>query len=286
MPRELLWLNGRITPLDEARISPEDRGFLFADGIYEVIRFYGGRPFLLREHLERWERSARGILLDSPGTPEERAERIRGLVDEADFGDCYAYGQLTRGAAPRNHAFPEDPRPTELWVIRPAKGYPPECKELGVSLLPHPDERWARCDLKTVSLLPNCLAKERARRAGCFEALLYREDGTVTECAATNACCVRGGVVWTHPLTNRILPGITRAPVLRLAREAGIEVREEAVTLDEFRAADEAFLTSTTMEVMPVTRLEATPIGDGRVGPVTRRLMALMRGFVEESTLA
>ncbi|MCB2156887.1 aminotransferase class IV [bacterium] len=262
-------------PLSEGRVSVEDRGFQFADGIYEAIRCYDGVPLMLDEHLQRFENSARAILIEPPGTRDERAENIRSLVRESGFGDCLLYGQLTRGASPRKHTFPlaKDCPPTELWYVRELQAHAPEHYRDGVALLSHPDERWARCNIKSLALLPNVLAKERARRAGCFEALLYREDGTVTECGASNAYCVIDGVVRTHPLNNRILPGVTRLLVLQVAREEGVEVVEEAVTLDEFAAAPEAFISSTTMEIMPATRLDGKPIGNGQVGPVTRSLM-------------
>lgn len=274
MMRELLWLNGRVLPLSEGRVSIEDRGFQFADGIYEAIRCYDGVPLMLPEHLERFENSARAILIEPPGTAEERADRIRSLVAESGFGDCLLYGQLTRGTSPRKHTFP--PRecpPTELWYVRALPAHAPEHFRDGVALLSHTDDRWAHCNIKSLALLPNVLAKERARRAGCFEALLYREDRTVTECAAANAYCVLDGVVRTHPLNNRILPGVTRLMVLDVTREEGVEVCEQAATLEEFAAAPEAFISSTTMEIMPVTRLDGAPIGDGRPGPVTRHLM-------------
>jgi len=284
-PQELLWLNGRISPVSEGRIAVEDRGFNFADGIYEVVRIYDGRAFMMREHLERWENSARGIMLDSPGTMAEREQRLMDLLRRSGLRDALLYGQLTRGASRRNHVFPvaSQTPPTELWIAREYKPHAAEHFANGVALLSQPDERWARCDLKTISLLPNVLAKERARRAGCFEALLWREDGAVTECAASNAWCVAGGTVYTHPLDNRILPGITRIAILDAARRAGVTVREESVTLGEFRAADEAFISSTTMEIMPVTRVDAAVIGNGRVGAVTRRLMEAMADVVREN---
>lgn len=277
MPTNLLWLNGETMPIEEGRVGVEDRGFLFSDGIYEVVLFYDGRPFMMREHLERWEFSARGILLHSPGTLDQRAARIAELVERSGHRDAMVYGQLTRGASVRNHLFPSaDTPPTEMWFVRPAPKYAPETKENGVALITHADERWAHCEYKTISLLPNCLAKEHARRAGAFEALLHRE-GVVTECSASNAWCVRDGVVFTHPISPRILCGITRMAIIEVARACGVEVREQAVGVAEFRAADEAFISSTTMEVMPATKLDHAPIGDGRVGPVTKTLMAALR---------
>jgi len=288
MATDLLWLNGAITPIVEGRVPIEDRGLLFSDGIYEVVLFYNGVPFMLREHLERWAFSARGLMMEDPRTIEWREAMIRDLVHQSGHGDAMVYGQLTRGVARRNHIFPdaESTPPTEFWFVRETPRHNPEHYETGVSLISHPDERWAHCEYKTISLLPNCLAKERARRAGCFEAIQVREDGTVTEGTTSNAYCVRRGVLYTHPISARILGGITRGAILELARELEIEVREEAVSIDDFRAADEVFLSSTTMEVMPATRLDGHEIGDGRVGEVTRRLRhALRERIVEEVSL-
>lgn len=288
MPQELVWLNGQIGRVEDAKVHIEDRGNVFSDGIYEVAIFYDNQPFMLREHLERWEYSARGIMMESPRDLAWREGMIRDLVEQSGLGTCMAYGQLTRGVSRRNHLFPDAATtpPTEFWFVRAAPQHKPELFENGCALMSHPDERWAHCQYKTISLLPNVLAKERARRAGAYEALLYREDGTVSECTASNAYCVRGGVVYTHPLGPRILGGITRMAILRAAREAGIEVREQAVSLDQFRAADEAFISSTTMEVMPASRLDGQAIGSGKVGPVVRKLRDTVRDMVRAACFA
>ena len=273
MAKDLLWLNGKISSIEEGRIPIEDRGFNFADGIYEVALFYNGRPFMIREHLERWDFSAKGLEINSPMKIDERIAMIMDLVAQSGYKDAMAYGQMTRGVSRRNHVFPgPDVQPTELWFVRPAPKHSPDLYANGVKLATHPDERWAQCQYKTICLLPNCLAKERARRVGGYEALLIAEGGIVTECSASNAFCVRDGVVYTHPLSPRILGGITRIAILEAARKAGLEVREEAVTLDQFLKADEAFISSTTMEVMPVTRVDDVEIGNGRVGEITRRI--------------
>ncbi|MEQ8822724.1 MAG: D-amino acid aminotransferase [Sumerlaeia bacterium] len=285
MTRPLLWLNGELMDLADGRIPIEDRGYQFADGLYEVIRFENGRPLMLREHLERWKASAEELLIDMPGTLDSREALVRELVDRSGFSFATVYGQLTRGVAPRNHVFPSaSTPPTEIWIVKPWKPWAEELYETGVSLFSQPDERWTRCNIKSISLLPNVLAKEKAKRAGGFEALLYREDGTVTECSAANAYCVCGGVVRTHPLSNRILPGIARMMILDVARQIGVPVQEEAATLDEFRAADEVFISSTTMDLMPVTQIDGQDIGTGEVGPVSQRLLAAARDRVAELT--
>ncbi len=283
MGNELLWMNGKTMPLHGAQIPLEDRGAQFSDGIYEVVLYYNRKPFMIKEHLERFDFSAKGLMLEPPYTLEQRTEIIANLVVEAGFEHSMVYGQLTRGASRRNHLFPapEELKPLEYWFVRQAPSYAPSLKENGVKLLSHPDERWAHCEYKTISLLPNVLAKERAKRAGAWESLLYRENGHVTECAASNAYCVIDGAVYSHPLSPRILGGITRMAIVECARECNIPFRNEAVTLEQFRNADEAFISSTTMEVMPATQLDDAPIADGNVGPVTKALMVALRNKIQ-----
>lgn len=280
--RELIHIDGSIQPLSGAQVSVEDRGNLFADGIYEVVAFHGGQPLLLEEHLDRWETSAKGLLLDSPVTRAERRARILELVEQSGFQDALVYGQMTRGAGRRNHVFPPaGTPPTEFWFVRALPQYPEELRQNGVGLATHPDERWANCHLKTICLLPNVLAKERARRIGAFESLLIDPaDGRVTECTSSNAYAVIDGAIQTHPLGRKILPGITRLLVQRVAQELGIAFIERPVPIGEFRGADEAFITSTTMGVMPATQLDRRPIGSGRVGRITRELAAAVEDHV------
>lgn len=283
MAKNLLWLNGRISSIEEGRVSVEDRGLNFSDGIYEVAVYYNGRPFMAREHLERWHFSAEGLMMKAPGTIDERLETLQELVDESGHPSAMVYGQLTRGTAPRNHLFPSPPvEPTEFWFVKPAPRHSPELRANGAKLVTHPDERWVHCQYKTVSLLPNVLAKERAHRQGGYEALLWLPDGTVTECTSANAYCVRGGVVYTHPRTPRILGGITRLAILALAKSLGLEVREQSQTLEQFRRADEVFISSTTMEVMPATRIDDGAVGNGKVGPITNALAAGLRERIAE----
>ncbi len=275
MSQSPLWLNGRFMPLEEGRIAVEDRGFQFADGIYEVVACPGREPFLLEDHLDRWERSAEGLMLEPWLGRAERHGVILELVRRAPFPNPMVYGQLTRGACPRSHAFPaREVACTELWYAKPLPTYPAAYHAEGVAVITHPDERWRNCHLKTVSLLPNCLAKEKARRAGAFEAMLVNEQGLVTEGAAVNAWAVIDGVVRTHPLTRAILPGITRKLVLALAAGEGIAVEERAFALQELATASEVLLTSTTIGVLPVSSVDGRPVGCGAPGPVARALMA------------
>jgi len=274
---DLLWLDGAFLPAESGRVSFEDRGFQFADGIYEVVACFDGEPFMIEEHLDRFDASAAGLLIDPDYSRDARREVILELAHRSPARDTMIYGQLTRGAAPRSHVFPAaHVHPTELWHARPLPTYPPEYHQKGVGLISHPDERWANCHLKTISLLPNILAKEKAKRAGCFEALFYNTEGIVTECGASNAWAVVDGEIRTHPLTHAILGGITRILILELARELNLRVNETAATLDVFRCAEEVFLSSTTVGALPVAGIDGRPVGSGTPGPITRALMAAL----------
>jgi D-alanine transaminase len=273
--QELIWLNGEILPMAEARLGVEDRGFQFADGVYEVIRLYDGRPFTLREHLERLERSAEGISLAVPlGRPKLTAE-IERFLDRAQPGEGMIYLQLTRGAAPRNHVFPEDVQPTLLFYARPLPRLAEPGEGPGVKLISVNDERWKRCWIKSIALLPNVLAKNQAVQAGADEAV-FVDDGVVTECSASNFFLVSNETLITHPVGPRVLPGITRAVLLEVAKEIGVDVRERPFRIEEARQADEAFVSSTTREISWAREWDGNLIGDGRCGAVT---LALHRGL-------
>ncbi len=274
-----LYLNGEYLPLEEGRVAVEDRGFQFGDGVYEVIRVYGGKPFRMKEHLARLGQSLEGLEIPLPepfGKLEEACRRVLGALGEATI-----YLQVTRGAAPRVHAFPRDLRPTVVVYAREAKPWP---SGKAFSLASIPDDRWARCHLKTICLLPNILGKEKALRAGCDEGLFVREDGTVTEGTSSNAFLVRGGAAFTHPATSRILNGVTRLAVIEVARSAGVPVEERACSIGEARTADEIFMTGTTTEVMPAVALDGKPVGSGRPGPVALAVRDAFRELVRRET--
>jgi D-alanine transaminase len=278
MNRDLAWLNGEIGPLEECRVSANDRGFLLADGIYEVIRVYGSRPFLLQEHLLRLARSAEGIQLQLPFPLERFAEITHEMIERAGLVEAEVYLQVTRGVAPRLLSFPHSATPTVLLVVKPPRSLPAEERKRGVSLATVPDDRWRHCDLKSIALLPNALAAEQAHRAGAYEALFVR-DGLVTEGASSNFFLVCQGVggqpeVLTPLADWRILPGITRAFVLRLASAIGVPVEEREIPAQKLACGQEAFLTSTFREVLPVTRIDGAPVGDGLTGAITAALMA------------
>lgn len=272
---DYLWLNGEYMPISQGRVSVEDRSLLFGEGIYEVIAAYDGVPILLEEHLDRWERSAEGLRLKSPYSRETRYEVIAELLRLCGKSRATIYGQLGRGAARRAHSFPAHETPVEFWYARELPPYKQTMYTEGVATITQPDERWPRCWIKATSLLPNVLAKQAAIEAGAFEAILYNEKNIVTEGAVANFHVVKDGAVVTHPTDGRILGGCKRSMVLRLARENGIPVHEEKYSMDFMRDADEAFLTSTTINVLPVTSIDGKPVGTGKVGGVVGRLMEL-----------
>jgi D-alanine transaminase len=274
---ESIWINGETIPKGEARISVEDRGFQFADGVYEVIRVYNGKPFTVAEHLARLGKSAAGIDLPLPLAPGPLAEEIRRLITRNALRAGMVYLQLTRGVAERNHLFPETSRPTLLFytVPLPPPALPGEGE--GVRLLPVPDERWKRCWIKSIALLPNVLAKNKAVSAG-FDEAVFTEGGVASECASSNFFAVVGGKLVTHPVGSRVLPGITRALLLESAAALRIETDERPVREEEAVRADELFITSTTREVSWVARWNDRYIGQGRCGPVT---LALHRAYRE-----
>lgn len=269
-----VFLNGDYLPLGEARISPLDRGFVFADGVYEVIPAYGGRLLRLDAHLQRLDNSLAGIRLANPLGRTAWRDVLEGLVARNGGGDRSVYLQVTRGPAfPRDHAFPEHPQPTLFAMTTPLRGLDPALRAGGVRVISHPDIRWDRCDLKTVALLPAVLMKQLAKEAGAFETLLVR-NGRVMEGAASNVFAVRGGLLVTPPKGPFLLPGITRDLVLELAVEHAFPWQEAELPLDGLAQVDELWLTSSTREIVPVTELDGRPVGSGRPGPVYARFYA------------
>ena len=274
------YLDGAYLPRAEARVSADDRGFLFGDGGYEVTRAVDGRLFEAERHRVRLARTLAGLRIELPDDELRALDDVAlRLLAENDLrqGEATVYVQVTRGTAlPRTHHFP--PKGTRPTVYLAAQRFVPPAglRERGAAVITVPDIRWSRCDLKTVNLLPNAMAKQQAVEAGCDEALFVR-DGIVMEGAHTNVSFVLDGVLRTAPLTNYILGGVTRDVVLELAREAGIPVHEYPLQRDEVPRASEAFLTSTTSDVLPVVRIDGAPVGDGVPGPVARRLLALLQ---------
>jgi len=276
----LVYLNGRFLPREEAKISPEDRGFLFADAIYEIVRFYRGRPYRLEEHLARMREGLEAIRIECAADfyPEVAARLIEenGLAES----DAIVYAQVSRGAAPRAHAFPPAGTPPTVFAFA-RRADPPPPPEGGSAILV-PDERWGRCDIKSVMLLPNVLAVQRAREAKALDAILVR-DGFALEATKANLLLVSRGVVRTAPKGPRILPGVTRAAAVEAARRIGLEVEERAFTVEEMFAADELFLASTTLWTHSLVAVEGRPISGGRPGPVAARIHdELYAEFVSE----
>ena len=267
---EIVYLNGKFVPYEEAVVPVEDRGNLFADGIYEVIRIYGGHPFVMKAHMERLERSAQEIRLpavDIEALTHAGLETVRRNA----IGDGSLYIQVSRGPAPRNHAFPPDPRPTVFMIARSLERPATSLREQGVACITVPDIRWLRCDIKSIALLPNVLAKQQAKEAGAFEALFVR-DGIVTEGTSSNVFAVKGGQIVTHPDGEHILPGITRRLILAIAAQEGIDVVEETLRQEDLDGVDELFISGTNTEVMAVVTVDGRQVGDGRPGPVTRAI--------------
>lgn len=252
-------------------VSIEDRGFQFGDGVYEVVRSYGGQVFRLDAHLDRLVQSAQAIRLPMRYSLPHWRRLILRAYRMSGFPDAKIYLQLTRGPAPRDHGFPATVRPTVVVTVRELAPLPPALRRDGVGAIAVPDLRWGRCDVKSLNLLANVLAREEARAAGVFEAILVR-DGHVTEGAISNVFAVIQGTIVTSPTDPSILPGITRAATLDLVRAEGLTLAERSVSVPELRAADEVFLTGTTIEIVPVVTLDGVKIGSGEPGPVTQRL--------------
>ena len=270
----IVYLNGRFLPREEAKISPEDRGFLFADAIYEVVRYRAGRPYRLAEHLARMRDGLTALSI--PVEPSFFPEVAGRLVEENGLGaeDALVYAQVSRGAAPRSHAFP--PRGTPPTVFAFARKTDPPPPPEGGRAIVLPDERWGRCDLKTVMLLANVLASQRARVANAIEAIFVR-DGIAWEGTKANLFAVSKGIVRTAPRGPRILPGVTRGAALEAAASLGFPVEERPMAVDELFSADEVFLASTTLWTYSLVEVDGRRIGDGRPGPVAARIREVLQ---------
>ncbi len=272
MPLPHCYLNGQYLLLEDARVSPLDRAFLFADAVYEVIPVYGARPFRLRQHLDRLVRSLTGIGMASPLDHAQWASICAELVGRNGGGDQYLYLQVTRGAEyGRNHAWPDDLKPTVFAYTSPLAPLSGEALERGVAAITAADTRWARRDIKSTSLLANVMLKKQANRAGAFEAILL-EDDHLTEGSSTTVHVLQGGVIHTPPNGTDILPGTTRSVVEELAPRAGLELRSQPVSEAQLRAAEEIWLAFSTRGVLPVTSLDGRPVGKGVPGPHFKRM--------------
>ncbi|MFZ5942912.1 MAG: D-amino-acid transaminase [Bacillota bacterium] len=264
-------INGNLVGLDEYVVPIEDRGHQLGDGVYEVTLVYGGKPFLVIDHMERMFRSASLLRIDIPYTLEELVKFHLLLIEKTGFKEALIYSQFTRGIAPRTHAFPEGIKPRLAMTIRPWTKINPALKENGAAAILLPDERWLKCNIKSLNLLGNVLVKQTALENGCFDGIMHR-DGIVTEGANSNVFVVKGGEIFTHPANNKILSGITRATIIQFASQLNLKVNEEPFTTEFLMNADEVFLTGTTTEVMPIVKVSDQPIGIGKVGMITKKL--------------
>jgi D-alanine transaminase len=275
-----IYLNGQFMPLAEAKISVLDRGFIFGDGVYEVIPVYSRRAFRLAAHLRRLQHSLDGIRLENPRSDAEWGALINELVARNEGEDQYLYLHITRGVARRDHAFPSPPvAPTVFMMSNPLLTPAAELLASGVGAVTAQDNRWLRCDIKAIALLPNVLLRQLAVDAGCAETILFRDDAFMTEGAASNIFAVKNGTLLAPPKDNLMLPGVTYDVVLELAAMDGIRHEVRRIARAEVFAADELLLTSSTREVQAITVLDGKPVGNGRPGAMFARLYRLYQDF-------
>jgi len=283
----IVYLNGQYIPREQASIDVDDRGFLFADGVYEVIHSYEGHLFQMEAHLQRMEHGLRSLRIAIDDVPGSLLQAVREVAEwlivenSLTSGEATVYVQITRGSAPRTHGFP--PAGTPPTVYAAARQYIPQRgqAEEGIAVILVPDTRWARCDIKSVALLPNVLARQRAIEAGVADAIFVRA-GVALEGTSSNFFGVFSGGVVTAPKTNYILPGITRDVVIGLCADIGVPVHEAPILEHQLGEAEELFLTSTIVEIRPIVRLNDHPVGTGAPGPVTRRIQQAFRDLVSD----
>lgn len=273
---DLAYVNGAIMPIEKALVPIEDRGYQFGDAVYEFIASYQGRLFMLGPHLDRLERSMRELGYDAISRPELQAAVVD-LLKRSGYPRAGIYIQVSRGVGPRNHAIMPGLAPQIIMTIRPVQEIAPEKRRNGARAITVADMRWGRCDIKTVLLLPNSLAKQKAIDSGADDAIFVSDRGIVREGTSSNLFIVRDGKLVTHPLTTHILPGITRMVILDIGKAEGLKVEESFFGVEALYAGDEAFLTGTVTELLPLVSIDERPIGDGAVGPLSRRLYARLR---------
>ena len=274
----MVFLNGKFLPLEQAMVPVLDRGFIFGDGVYELIPVYSRAPFRMDEHLARLERSLASVQIKNPYAREKWREIILQLVAKQPWEDQGIYFQVTRGVAKRDHAFPPGVQPTVFIMANPLVNPPQELVQQGASAVTAVDNRWLRCDIKSISLLGNVLARQVSADAGAQETILFR-DGKLTEASASNVFIVRRGVLLSPPKSNLILPGITYDVVTEIAQTAKIPLEFRDVSEAEVRGADEVWVTSSSKEILAIVTLDGKPVGDGRPGPLFRRAYQLYQEF-------
>jgi D-alanine transaminase len=278
---DIVYLNGKFMPIEEAYVPVLDRGFIFGDGVYEVVPVYSKHPFRLAEHLKRLQYSLDKVRIPNPHSDAGWTQLVTDLIQRNAGDDQSVYLQVTRGVAKRDHAFPKGVTPTVFMMSNPLVTPAPALVESGVACISAEDYRWLNCDIKSVSLLGNCLLRQLSADVGATETILFR-DGRLTEASASNVFIVKNGVLLTPPKDNFVLPGITYDVVLEIARAREFEVEVRAVTEAEVRSADEIWVTSSTKEVLAVTSLDGKTVGDGHPGPLFRRMHSLYQQFKQD----
>ena len=273
----IVYLDGSFLPIEDAKISVLDRGFIFGDGVYEVLRSYNGRIFALDEHMQRFAASLAAIRITNIdiGVIRERVERA---FKTAGFANAKIYFHVTRGSEPRSHTWKPDLKPNFFLTVSELADNPQE-KAKGIAVCTHPDWRWKRCDIKSLNLLPNILARQDAADRGYDEAILVDDAGFITEGAGSAFFAIINKALQTAPLSANILPSITRKFVVNAVQNIGLGVEERCLTPKQAAVADELFLAVTTKDIVPVVRFDDAVIGDGRPGPCTKALMAEFRKF-------
>jgi D-alanine transaminase len=281
MAEMTVFLNGKLLPLEQASVSVLDRGFIFGDGVYELVPVYSRVPFRMEEHLARLERSLGETRIRNPYSRAQWRAHIYQLIDAQPFDDQSVYFQVTRGVAKRDHAFPKNIEPTVFMMCNPLVNPPAAQVENGAAAVTATDNRWLRCDIKSISLVGNVLLRQLSAEEGAAETILFRE-GKLTEASASNVFVVKRGVIHSPSKSNLILPGITYDVVVELARSNGLALEFRDIPEADVRAADELWVTSSSKEVLAIVELDGKPIGDGRPGPVFRRMFQLYQEFKQK----
>jgi D-alanine transaminase len=266
----MVFLNGRFLPLEQATVPVLDRGFIFGDGVYELVPVYSRAPFRMDEHLARLERSLAAVRIANPYERDKWRSVILELVAQQPWDDQGVYLQVTRGVAKRDHAFPAGVEPTVFAMSNPLVNPPAALVEQGAAAVSAPDNRWLRCDIKSISLIGNVLLRQASADAGAAETILFR-DGILTEASASNVFVAKNGLLLSPPKSNLILPGITYDVVVEIAQQLGLPLEFRDVREAEVRAADEVWVTSSSKEILAIVELDGRPVGEGKPGPLFKR---------------
>jgi D-alanine transaminase len=277
----MVFLNGRFLPLEDAKVPVLDRGFIFGDGVYELVPVYSRVPFRLEEHLARLERSLAALAIRNPYARAQWREHVDALIDKQPYDDQGLYFQVTRGVAKRDHAFPKNAEPTVFMMSNPLVNPPQALVESGASAVSAPDNRWLRCDIKSISLVGNVLLRQLSAEQDAAETILFRE-GRLTEASASNVFVVKGGTILSPAKDHLILPGITYDVVVELAHAHGMPIEFRHISEAEVRGADEIWVTSSSKEVLAIVSLDGRRIGDGRPGVVFRRMYQAYQDFKQK----